>query len=140
MLQSDIDALRPAAIPPQQHFINGAAAPSASGARMDVVSPIDGTWLTTLADGDAADIDRAVQAARRVYESGAWSRAAPAVRKKTLLRFADLVEHHALELAVLGVRDNGTEIGMAYKAEPLSAAATLRYYAEAIDKVFGEIA
>ncbi len=44
------------------------------------------------------------------------------------------------ELAVLGVRDNGTEIGMAYKAEPLSAAGTIRYYAEAIDKVYGEIA
>ena len=66
--------------------------------------------------------------------------AAPAVRKKVLLRLADLIEKHALELAVLGVRDNGTEIGMAYKAEPLSAAATFRYYAEAIDKVYGEIA
>ncbi len=41
---------------------------------------------------------------------------------------------------MLGVRDNGTEIGMAYKAEPLSAAGTIRYYAEAIDKVYGEIA
>ncbi len=62
------------------------------------------------------------------------------MRKKVLLRLADLIEKHALELAVLGVRDNGTEIGMAYKAEPLSAAATFRYYAEAIDKVYGEIA
>ena len=44
-----------------------------------------------------------------------------------------------LELAVLGVRDNGTEINMAYKAEPGSAAGTFRYYAEAIDKVYGEI-
>ena len=54
--------------------------------------------------------------------------------------FAELIEKHALEIAVLGVRDNGTEIGMAYKAEPLSAAGTIRYYAEAIDKVYGEIA
>ena len=45
-----------------------------------------------------------------------------------------------LELAVLGVRDNGTEISMAYKAEPLRAAGTFRYYAELIDKVYGEIA
>ena len=79
-------------------------------------------------------------AARAAFEKGSWSRAAPAVRKKVLLRLADLIEKHALELAVLGVRDNGTEIGMAYKAEPLSAAATFRYYAEAIDKVYGEIA
>ncbi|WP_292541794.1 aldehyde dehydrogenase family protein, partial [Mesorhizobium sp.] len=60
--------------------------------------------------------------------------------KKVLTRLAELVEKHADELAVLGVRDNGTEIGMAYKAEPLSAAGTIRYYAEAIDKIYGEIA
>ncbi len=65
---------------------------------------------------------------------------APADRKKKLLRLAELIEAHALELAVLGVRDNGTEIAMAYKAEPLSAANTFRWYAEAIDKVYGEIA
>ncbi len=57
-----------------------------------------------------------------------------------LHRLADLIEKHALELAVLGVRDNGTEIGMALKAEPGSAAGTFRYYAEALDKVYGEIA
>lgn len=140
MLQSEIDALRAAIIPPQQHFIDGAKTEALSGARLDVVSPIDGRLLTTIADGDARDIDRAVLAARKAYDGGSWSRAAPASRKKTLLRFAELVERHALEIAVLGVRDNGTEIGMAYKAEPLSAATTIRYYAEAVDKVYGEIA
>lgn len=140
MLQSDIDALRTAAVSPQQHFIAGKSVQSASDARLDVISPIDGKSLTTIADGDAADVDRAVQAARRAYENGSWSHAAPSARKKVLLGFADLIERHALELAVLGVRDNGTEIGMAYKAEPLSAVATIRYYAEAIDKVYGEIA
>lgn len=140
MLQSEIDALRSASLPPQQHSIAGAATGGVSGQRLDVISPIDGQCMTTIADGSAADVDRAVQAARRVYESGAWSRAAPAERKKVLLRLAALVERDALALAVLGVRDNGTEIGMAYKAEPLSAMATIRYYAEAIDKVYGEIA
>ena len=57
-----------------------------------------------------------------------------------MLRIADLIESHADELAVLGVRDNGTEIGMALKAEPLSAAGTVRYYAEALDKVRRRIA
>ena len=60
--------------------------------------------------------------------------------KKIMHRIADLIEAHALELAVLGVRDNGTEIGMAIKAEPGSAAGTFRFYAEAIDKVYGEVA
>ena len=60
--------------------------------------------------------------------------------KAVLHRLADLIERHAVELAVLGVRDNGTEISMALKAEPVSAAATFRYCAEALDKVSGEIA
>ena len=64
----------------------------------------------------------------------------PAARKNVMLKWADLIEANALELAVLGVRDNGTEIGMALKAEPGSAAGTIRYYAEALDKIYGEIA
>lgn len=83
---------------------------------------------------------RACAAARAAFDGGAWSRAAPAARKAVLHRLADLIEAHALDLAVLGVRDNGTEIGMALKAEPGSAAGTFRYYAEALDKVYGEIA
>jgi len=81
-----------------------------------------------------------VASARYAFDDGRWSRMAPAGRKKVLHRLADLIEEHALELAVLGVRDNGTEIGMALKAEPGSAAGTFRYYAEALDKVYGEIA
>lgn len=140
MQQAQIDRLRSAAIPVQQLFVGGRPEPALSEQRLDVVSPIDGEVLTTIVDGNAADIDRAVKQARLVFEQGSWSRAAPAQRKKVLLRFAELIEQHALEIAVLGVRDNGTEIGMAYKAEPLSAAGSIRYYAEAIDKVYGEIA
>jgi len=81
-----------------------------------------------------------VAAARRSFDNGSWSRMAPAGRKKVLHKLADLIEANAVELAVLGVRDNGTEISMAIKAEAGSAAATFRYYAEALDKVYGEIA
>ncbi len=107
---------------------------------MDVISPIDGKKLTTISDASAQDVDLAVKAARTAFEKGSWSKAAPGERKKVLLRVAELIERDALELAVLGVRDNGTEITMALKAEPGSAAATFRYYAEAVDKVYGEIA
>jgi 4-(gamma-glutamylamino)butanal dehydrogenase len=138
--QTTIDRLRTKAIPPQALFIAGRDEPAADGRTLDVVSPIDGEHVTTIADGGAADVDRAVRAARTAFESGAWSGRPPAERKKTLLALADLIERDANELAVLGVRDNGTEISMAYKAEPLSAAGTFRYYAEAIDKVYGEIA
>ena len=57
-----------------------------------------------------------------------------------LHRIADIIEERALELTVLGVRDNGTEFNMAIKAEAGSAAGTFRYYAEALDKVYGEVA
>jgi 4-(gamma-glutamylamino)butanal dehydrogenase len=140
MQQEQIDRLRDAAITPRELFIAGAHVRSVRGERLDVVSPIDGRTFTSIADGGPDDIDRAVRAARQVYEQGAWSTAAPAHRKKILLRLAELIESHALELAVLGVRDNGTEINMAYKAEPMSAAGTIRFYAEAVDKVYGEIA
>jgi gamma-glutamyl-gamma-aminobutyraldehyde dehydrogenase len=140
MRQDQIDALRNLSIAPQQLFIAGRHEPASAGTTLDVVSPLDGSRLTTLADAGAADVERAVIAARKAFDTGSWPRAAPAERKKVLHRIADLIEKHALELAVLGVRDNGTEIAMAYKAEPGSAAGTFRYYAEAVDKVHGEIA
>lgn len=139
-MQDKIDQLRTLSVSPQSLFIDGAWRLPASGASMDVITPIDGSRLTTIADAGTEDIDLAVKAARRAFEKGSWSKAAPAERKKVLLKVAELIERNALELAVLGVRDNGTEISMALKAEPGSAATTFRYYAEAIDKVYGEIA
>ena len=79
-------------------------------------------------------------AARRAFEDGRWRDMPPAGRKKVLHKIADLIEQYALELTVLGVRDNGTEFNMALKAEAGSAAGTFRYYAEAVDKIYGEVA
>ncbi|MEM7319775.1 MAG: aldehyde dehydrogenase, partial [Pseudomonadota bacterium] len=111
-----------------------------SGTPLEVTSPIDGSFLTTLDEATDADVNRAVAAARQAFEDGRWSRMAPAARKKVLFRIADRIEAEAAELAVLGIRDNGTEYAMAFKAEPGSAAGTFRYYAEALDKVPGEVA
>jgi 4-(gamma-glutamylamino)butanal dehydrogenase len=140
MKQEQIDTLRHLPIPDQGLLIDGHWAAAASGQTLPVVSPIDGQTLCTIAAARQADVDRAVQAARRTFELGVWSRIAPAERKKVLHRIADRIEVHHAELAVLGVRDNGTEIAMAWKAEPGSAAGTFRYYAECVDKVNGEIA
>lgn len=140
MEQSRIDALASAPVGPQGLFIGGKVVQATGGAVLPVTSPIDGRLLTQIADAGAADVDMAVASARRAFASGVWSRAAPAERKKVLTRIADAIEREALALAVLGVRDNGTEIAMALKAEPGSAAATFRYYAEALDKLGGEIA
>jgi gamma-glutamyl-gamma-aminobutyraldehyde dehydrogenase len=140
MKQEQIDTLRHLPIPDQGLLIDGHWAAAASGQTLPVVSPIDGQTLCTIAAAGPVDVDRAVHAARRTFELGVWSRMAPAERKKVLHRIADRIEVHHAELAVLGVRDNGTEIAMAWKAEPGSAAGTFRYYAECVDKVNGEIA
>jgi gamma-glutamyl-gamma-aminobutyraldehyde dehydrogenase len=107
---------------------------------MDVISPLNGQVIALLPVAEAADVDAAVAVARASFDVGIWAKQPPAARKKIMQKWADLIEENALELAVLGVRDNGTEISMAIKAEPMSAAGTIRYYAEAIDKIYGEIA
>ncbi len=138
--QATINTLRQAPVPPAQNLIDGLSCPASDGQVMDVISPVDGSILTTMPRSTAADADRAIAAARRAFDDGRWSDVAPAARKKIMYRWAELIEENAPELAVLGVRNNGTEISMALKAEPLGAAQTIRYYAEALDKVYGEIA
>ena len=137
--QADIDRLASAPVAPQKLLIEGKWV-DGQGGETTVLSPINGQVLTTTAAASAEDVARAVASARAAFEDGRWSRMAPAGRKAVLHRLADLIDKHTVELAVLGVRDNGTDIGMALKAEPGSAAGTFRYYAEAIDKVYGEIA
>ena len=140
MDQPSIDALREQELAPRGHFINGEHRASETGDEQQVLSPIDGRPLARIAAGAAADAEAAVRSARAAFEDGRWTGMAPAARKRVLLKLADLIESRALEIAVLGVRDNGTEINMAYKAEALSAAATFRYYGEAVDKIYGQVA
>ena len=140
MRQSELDDLRYRLVTPPRMIIGGTYVNAVSEAVLDVFSPIDGSLLAKLPDASEADVANAVGAARRTFETGAWAKMAPTARKKIMLDWAQLIEDHALELAVLGVRDNGTEISMAIKAEPISAANTIRYYAEAIDKIYGEVA
>jgi len=140
MRQENLDMLRAMPVAAPAMIINGKSVMAETGATLDVVSPIDGALLTQMPNASEADVTIAVTSARRSFDSGVWSRTHPMVRKKLMLAWADLIEKHAIELAVLGVRDNGTEISMAFKAEPMSAANTIRYYAEAIDKIYGEVA
>ena len=140
MTQAEIDALRSKLIVPQNHLIDGRNLPSEDGGVTDVISPINGQCITTVAAGTSGDAARAIQAARAAFEDRRWAGMPPAERKRILFKWADLIAAESLELAVLGVRDNGTEIAMAIKAEVGSAIGTLRYYAEALDKIYGEIA
>lgn len=138
--EEQIRTLSAAPILPASHLIDGEARGASDSAVMDVISPLDGGVLTTMPRGTIDDAKAAISAARRAFDDGSWSGLAPVERKKIMLKWADLIEKNAVELAVLGVRNNGTEISMALKAEPMSAAGTIRYFAEAIDKLYGEIA
>lgn len=137
--QGLINALRQQPVGPQKLFIDGGRV-EGQGGELEVLSPINGQVLTTLTRGEPVDMERAIKSARAAFDDGRWSRMPPAGRKKILYRLADLIDREALALTVLGVRDNGTEINMAFKAEAGSAAGTFRYYGEAIDKVYGEVA
>jgi gamma-glutamyl-gamma-aminobutyraldehyde dehydrogenase len=140
MLQNEVNALRDTPVATPTMIIGGQSVAAHSGQTLEVSSPVDGQTLTHIPNAGEHDVAAAVAAARTSFDAGVWARIAPAERKKILLRWAELIELNALELAVLGVRDNGTEMSMAFKAEPLSAAGTIRYYAEAIDKIYGEVA
>jgi gamma-glutamyl-gamma-aminobutyraldehyde dehydrogenase len=139
-LADQISELRQRPVEPGQLLIDGNWQAALGNAQLEVISPIDGSVLTTIANAQPEDVDAAVRSARAAFEDGRWSRTSPTHRKRILSAIADAIAAQALELAVLGVRDNGTEIGMALKAEPESAAETFRYYAEAIDKVYGQVA
>ncbi len=138
--QTDIDKLRDSAVKPCSLMIGDKFCDSQNGETLDVVSPINGSLLTTIAASTKDDANQAISAARAAFEDRRWCGQTPVARKNILLAWADLIEAEALELTVLGVRDNGTEISMAIKAEVGSAVNTIRYYAEALDKVYGQIA
>ena len=138
--QKEVDHFRNNQIANQKILIGNNWVPSKSGKSQSIVSPIDGKIISNLQVSDIEDVNDAVRSCREVFDRGDWSNMSPINRKKIMIKIAELIEKNMLELAVLGVRDNGTEINMAYKAEPGSAAGTFRYYAEAIDKVYGEIA
>jgi len=121
-------------------FINGRYVAAASGATFDCVSPIDGRILAQVASTDVADADLAVTAARQAFESGAWSRLPPRERKRVLLRFAGLIERHAEELALLETLDMGKPIADSLAVDIPATVRCITWYAEAIDKLYDEVA
>ena len=137
--QEDINKHRYSIIPNQNLLIGENWVSSKSGKTQSIISPIDGKIISELQVANNLDINEAVLSAREVFNKGHWSNMPPLNRKKIMLRIAEIIEEKILELTVLGVRDNGTEFNMALRAEPGSAAGTFRYYAEAIDKIYGEV-
>ncbi len=123
-----------------QAFIDGRHVDAFDGRTFDCISPIDGRQLAKVARCGSEDVDRAVAAARRAFDSGRWSDASPVQRKRVLLRFADLMEQHAEELALLETLDMGKPIKDSLYVDVSAAVRCMRWTAEAIDKVYDEIA
>ena len=123
-----------------QAFIDGAYVDAASGETFDCISPGTGRTIAQVASCGEEDVDRAVAGARRAFESGVWSRLAPKKRKRILQRFAGLMETHAEELALLETLDMGKPITDSRKVDVPLAVEAIAYYAEAIDKVYDEVA
>lgn len=121
-------------------FIDGAFTPAADGATFAAFSPVDGRKLADVAACGEADVDRAVQAARRAFESGAWSALAPRERKRRLLRLASLIEENTEELALIESLDMGKPIRDALQYDLPETARCYAWYAEALDKQYDEVA
>ncbi len=121
-------------------FIQGEYCAAAQGGQFDCISPVDGRVLAQVASCDLADAERAVASARAAFEAGSWAKLAPAKRKAVLIRFADLLEAHREELALLETLDMGKPIGDSLTVDIPGAARALRWSGEAIDKIYDEVA
>jgi gamma-glutamyl-gamma-aminobutyraldehyde dehydrogenase len=123
-----------------QAFIDGKYVDSASGKTFDCISPADGRVIVAVAECEAEDVDRAVASARRAFDQGAWSNAAPAQRKRTLIKFAQLIDAHKEELALLESLDMGKPVGDALGVDVAASVRCMNWTGEAIDKVYDEVA
>lgn len=121
-------------------LIDGRFVDAASGELFDTVNPANGRRLAGIARCGEREVDAAVRAARRVFERGDWSRATPKHRKKVLLRFADLVEANLETLAVMESLDSGKPIRDALSADLPDMIESLRWHAEAADKLYDQVA
>ncbi len=119
-------------------FIGGKWIPSASGKTFDTLHPATEEVIAQIAEGDAADIDLAVDAARAQFDGGEWSRMDARERGRLMYKFADLLEEHAGELAALETLDNGKPISDSRAADIPLVIQCIRYYAGWADKIQGD--
>lgn len=121
-------------------FINGQRVAAIDGGTFECFSPIDGRKLADVASSKLADVDAAVSAARSAFNDRRWAGLSPRERKQIMIRFADLLLLNREELALLETLDMGKPISASLSVDVQSAANSLRWFGEAIDKVYDEIA
>ncbi|QDV70618.1 Aldehyde dehydrogenase PuuC [Rosistilla carotiformis] len=119
-------------------FIDGQWVPAESGKTFATVNPATEEVIAKVAEGDAADIDKAALAARRAFESGDWPKMDARDRGKLMMRLADLIEEEIDSLAALESLDNGKPISESRHADLPLVIDCLRYYAGFADKIHGQ--
>jgi len=125
-------------VKPGKLLINNEWTESASGKRFDVFNPATEERLTDCAEGDQEDINRAVVAARRAFESGPWKKMSSRERGRILNRAAQLLDKHRSEIAELETLNNGKPISETLHVDLTLAIETFEYYAGLADKIHGE--
>ena len=124
---------------PHLAVIDGRPQPSVTGKSFDNLTPRNGTLINRVAECGVEDIDAAVRAGRRAFEDGRWRNLHYRDKKHVLFALADLIERDTEALAVLESLDVGKPIKDALGVDIPQAIRTLRYYAEALDKIYGEV-
>jgi len=120
--------------------IGGRRVAAADGATFDCVSPLNGRVLTSVARCREADVDAAVTSARQAFDDGRWAHQPPAARKRVLLRFAEKILAERDELALVETMDMGKPVRYSASVDVPAAARCIAWYAEAVDKVYDEVA
>jgi gamma-glutamyl-gamma-aminobutyraldehyde dehydrogenase len=123
---------------PQGMWVDGAWAEALSGATSPLVSPRDGQVVAHLPAADEGDIDRVVKSARTAFLSGVWSRLEPRERGEVLIRWADLLEEHRDEMALLVALEMGKPVTDAWFIELRTTINLIRWYGERADRLMDE--
>ncbi|MEY4683386.1 MAG: hypothetical protein RL534_805 [Actinomycetota bacterium] len=121
-------------------FIDGKSIPSASGKTLEDFSPVLNRSIANIAAGDSEDVNKAVASAKRAFDSGIWSQMNPRDKKAIMLRWAELLNQHRDELALLETLDVGKPISDSLAVDTRNSARVIQWYAETIDKTYDEIA
>ena len=121
-------------------FIDGKSSPAASGKTFEDYSPTLNKVIGEIASGDQIDIDRAVASAKKAFDSGVWSEMNPRDKKAIMLKWAELLNEHRDELALLETLDVGKPISDSLAVDTRNSARVIQWYAETIDKTYDEIA
>jgi acyl-CoA reductase-like NAD-dependent aldehyde dehydrogenase len=123
---------------PKQLLIGGKWQPAKSGKTFETINPANEEVLALIAEGDKADVDEAVKAARKAFDTGAWPSMGPHQRARLMFQIAELIDDHADELAELETLDNGKPLSFARGFDVPAAAETFRYYGGWVTKIYGE--